>query len=278
MKKFFKYLGISIFLCASFFYTEKTSSVVKEMDKIMIEIREKAEQYKVEPIEAITTKETIIPGLSGKEIDINNSYKEMRYIGKYNEKFLKYKKIEVKEKLIDNLNKTIIGGNKNKKSVSLVFIVENNDNINNIIKILKSKNISATFLISGTWLEDNNHLLYSIASHKHSIGSIGYNYSYNNSSYTWVDSIIKRVTKEKNSFCIKVSDGSHKLCQKYNNYTLESKIIDSNAFINTKKTLDNGTILIYKINNSIEKELEYIISYINKKGLEIVNIKELLKE
>ncbi|HPF83303.1 MAG TPA: hypothetical protein PLV83_03930, partial [Bacilli bacterium] len=111
MKKFFKYLGICILLSISFFYTERTANVVKELDDIMIKIKEEAKNYCIEPIEAIIDKNTIIPGKNGKEIDINNSYREMRYIGDYNSKYLKYKTKYVENKLSDNMNKYIISRN-----------------------------------------------------------------------------------------------------------------------------------------------------------------------
>ena len=41
MKKLFEILGIIALMSFSFFYTEKTLSVVKENDEIMIEIKEK---------------------------------------------------------------------------------------------------------------------------------------------------------------------------------------------------------------------------------------------
>lgn len=278
MKKFFKYLGISLLLSISFFYTEKTASVVKELDEIMLQIRDTASKEWKEPIESILTDTTIIPGINGYEVDINNSYKDMRYLGKYNANYLKYKPIYVKEKLLDNLDKNVISGNPNKKSVSIVFIVDNNDNIDTILNILKVNKIESTFLIDGTWLENNNELLYLLKKDNHSIGSIGYNYSYENSSYPWLDNIIKRVIKEKNSYCIKVDSNTSKICESYNNITIDSQIISNNSLINTKKILQNGSILVYKINSKTEEELELIIKYINSKGLDIINIKNLLSE
>lgn len=278
MKKFFKYLGIAILLSISFFYTEKTASVVKELDDIMINIREIAKTHKIEPVEAIISNNTIIPGINGSEIDINKSYREMRYIGKYNEKFLEYKPIYIKNKLEDNFDKYIISGNKLKKEVSLVFIVENNDDITKSLNILKKNNITATFLFSGIWFENNNEKVYNVANSKHIIGSIGYNYSYNNSSYPWLDNVIKRVSKQKNSYCLRIDEESLKICSDHKNYTIDSDIILDNPLINTKQKLGNGSILIYKLNTYLENELELIIKYIDSKGLSLVNLEQLLKE
>src|SRR5574344_118567 len=228
MKKFFKYLGIALILSISFFNTKKTATVVKELDDIMIKIREISKTYRVEPIEAIIENNTIIPSINVQEINIDKSYREMRYIGKFNDKYLEYKKIFVKNKLEDNLDKYIISGNPSKRATSIVLIVDNKDDITNILRILDDNNVSATFLISGLWLENNNDLIYTIVAKKHSIGSTGYNYSYADSSYPWLDNVIKRVTKDKRSFCLKSSDENLEICSKYHNYTLASNIIKNN--------------------------------------------------
>lgn len=278
MKKFFKYLGFSMLLSISFFYTEKTASVVKDMDDIMIKIKEVALEHKVLPIEAIIENDTIIPGINGSEIDVNNSYKEMRYIGEFNQKYLKYKKINVKNKLSNNKDKYIISGNKHKKDVSLMFIVEDNTDCSTILNILKNNGISATFMISGSWLEKNNNLIYQFVKDNHIVGSIGYNYSYDNPSYPWLDNVIKKITKEKYSYCLKNTNEDLNVCSQNNNYTIDSFVINNNPFNQTKNLLSNGYIYIYKITNDLEEQLNLIIKYINSKDYNIVNIKNLLEE
>ena len=115
MKKFFEYLGLITLVCFSFFYTEKTTSVVKELDDIMIKIKEVAPNYNIEVKEAIIKENTIIPGISGKVVDINASYQSMRKLGAFNENYLEYESIKPKELLKNNLDKYIISGNNFKK-------------------------------------------------------------------------------------------------------------------------------------------------------------------
>ena len=102
MKKFFEYLGLFALVCFSFFYTEKTTSVVKELDDIMIKIKEVSPNCKRDVIEAKIDGDTIIPGISGKEVDINTSYQNMRKIGTFNENYFEYKYIKPKELLKNN--------------------------------------------------------------------------------------------------------------------------------------------------------------------------------
>lgn len=278
MKKFFKYLGFAIICGVSFFYTEKTANVVKELDEIMIKINEVSKNNRIEAVEAEIIGKGIIPGVNGYEIDINNSYRKMRYIGSYNENYLEYKDILVKNRLIDNLDKFIVSGNRKNNNASLVFIIENNTNIDTLLNILKINKVEGTMLISGLWLEKNNDLLYSIIKDNHSVGSISYNYDYENISYPWVDNIIKKVSKSKNSYCINANEKALEICSKYKNYTLHNDVITKDFLINTKNKLTNGSILIYKVNSSLEEELDLIIKYIMTRGIDIVNVNKLLQE
>ncbi len=278
MKKFFKYLGIITLLCGSFIYTEKATTVVKEMDDIMIQIRQNKDKYYVPPVEAIIENDTIIPGINGMEIDVNKSYQNMRSIGLYSDKYYKYKIIKVINSLDKNMNKYIISGNKNKGMTSLVFLVDKNSNIDKVIKILKQNKVKANFFVDGSWLENNNSEIYTIVNNEHDLGSIGYSYKYNNSSYAWLDNIIKRVSKQDISYCIKVDDDSLQRCAQNKNYTISAPIIDKNPLIKTKEILANGSIMIYKINDSLEEELPLIINYIYSKGITIDVLKNLLHE
>lgn len=278
MKKFFKCLGIITLLCGSFIYTEKATTVVKEMDDIMIQIRANKDKYYVPPVEAIIENDTIIPGINGMEIDVNKSYQNMRSIGLYSDKYFKYKVIKVSNSLDNNTNKYIISGNKNKGITSLVFLVEKNTNIDKVIKILDKNKVKANFFVDGSWLEKNNSEIYTIINNDHDLGSIGYNYNYNNSSYAWLDNIIKRVSKEETSYCIKVDEESIDKCSRNKNYTISAPIIVKNPLISTKNILTNGSIIIYKINDTLEEELPLIINYIYSKGITIDTLKNLLQE
>ncbi|HPF83759.1 MAG TPA: hypothetical protein PLV83_06330, partial [Bacilli bacterium] len=173
-------------------------------------------------------------------------------------------------------NKYIISGNKSINNVSIIFIVDKYDNISKLVDIIEQNKVRTNLFISGKWLENNTDYLYEI-SKNNIIGSTGYNYSYIDSSYVWVDSVIKRITKQKNSYCLK-NEESIDICKNNNNYSIKDDIINNNYFVETKKKLNSGSIFIYKINTQLEKELPLIIKYIKAKGYSIVDLNELLKE
>lgn len=280
MKKFFESLGLVALICFSFFYTEKTTSVVKELDDIMIKIKEYASDYEIEVEEAIIEGNTIIPGISGKRVDINDSYQNMRKIGTFNENYLKYEYIRPKELLKNNLDKYIIGASGNKKQVSLIFLVEERNKIKDILNILENNEIKANFFVDGNWFENNNDFIIDLISNKHIVGNLSYNRDYSNSSFIWMDTIIKKIGKQENSYCYK-TDNKKDLenCALQKDYTISPTIeIDDYPLINVKNNLKAGNIISFKINNNLIKELDLIIKYIESKDLEIVNLATLLEE
>lgn len=280
MKKFFEYIGLLTLVCFSFFYTERTASVVKELDDIMIKIKETAPNYSIEVKEAIIKDNTIIPGISGKEVNINSSYQKMRKLGMFNENYLEYNYIKPKEQLKNNLNKYIISGNESKNQVSLIFLVDERSNIDSILKILDKNNIKGNFFIDGNWFENNNDEVVNLINNNHNVGNLSYDLDYQNSSFVWMDTIIKKIGKQKVSFCYKTENIKDlENCALQKDYMISPTTEISNyPLINVKNNLKNGSILSFKVNNSLITELDLIIKYINSKGLEIVNLEELLNE
>ena len=70
MKKILKNIGLATTIILSFIISEKTALAVKEVDEIMSEIKLRQDKYKIEPQDALIEKNTIIPGLNGKQVNI----------------------------------------------------------------------------------------------------------------------------------------------------------------------------------------------------------------
>ena len=91
MDKVYKVI-IAIFLVVfSFFYTEKVIDFIRESDPIMKNIKKSEKDYKVDPINATIKDNKIVPGVNGKTIDYDNSYKKMKKYGTYNESLTVFK-------------------------------------------------------------------------------------------------------------------------------------------------------------------------------------------
>ena len=281
MKKTFEIIGLISLICFSFLYTEKITTVIEENDDILNEIEIVASQYKIKPINAIVSNNNVIPGIFGKEVDIKQSYKKMKKINNFNSNLLVYKEIEPDVSVKEMYDKYIVSGNMQKKEVSLLFLIEKNDNIDEVINILKKYEISSTFYIDGNWFENNNEKIIDLINEGFLIGNLGYNYKYNVSGISWMNTIVTKIGNQKNTYCYTEIDNEDLLniCKNNQSYTIKPNIITNiNPLIEIKKDLKNGSIITLKINKTTIEQLPLIIQYINSKDLKIVNLEELLNE
>ena len=281
MKKIFEVIGLISLVCFSFFYTEKISTVIRDNDDLLKQIEEIESQYKVEAIDATIDGNTIIPGVSGRQIDIKSSYKKMKKVNTFNTNLLVYEKVKPKISVNGTYDKYIISGNKNKKEVGLLFLVESRDDIDKIIAILKKYNIKATFYIDGNWFEQNNEKIISLIEDGNIVGNLGYNYQYDTAGISWMNTIVTKIGNQSATYCY-VEDENEEILNICNNncsYTIKPNlIVDKNPLITIKKNINNGSIIALKINNQLNDELSLIIEYIHSKDLEMVTLSDLLDE
>ena len=90
MKNFFQILGVFALFAISLLYTEQAVTVVRQLDDFMIKINEVKEQYEIKPIDAIITNDEIIPGLNGRKVDADKSYRNMKRAGQFNPNLFEY--------------------------------------------------------------------------------------------------------------------------------------------------------------------------------------------
>ena len=198
MKKIFQIIGFFTLLIFTFTYTSKITMVIKENDKLLKQIEDIENQYIIEPINATIKDNTIIAGISGSKINVKESYKKMKKIDEFNTNLLVYESIKPEISVLDYYDKYIIKSNKNE--VSLLFLVEQNNNIEkilNILNILNNYEIKATFYVDGNWFENNNEKIIDLIEDGHTIGNLGYNYSYNVNGISWMNTIVTKIGNQK---------------------------------------------------------------------------------
>ena len=282
MKKFFSLIGMLSLAIVSFIYTNKIVEVAKQFDDVMTTVSEVSADYYKDPIDGIIIDNvSFIPGINGRNVNVDKSYKKMRKFGGFNKNLLEFDVIPPKNKLENNLDKYIISGNKSKNNVSLIFIVKEHSDITNVLKILNDKNIKADFFVDGYWLEKNNELVSKIINDGNNVGNLSYNMDYQNSAFSWMDTIIKRLSHEKYGFCYSEEENldNLKICSMNNNFTIKPNIIvKSNPLGEIKENLSNGSIISLPVNKLVDSQLLSIINYINSRGIEIVTVKELIRE
>ena len=270
--KFIKFLGLMCLICFTFIYTEKVIDVSINQDEIMIKLKEIENDYKTKPIDAIIEKDTIIPGQIGKSINIETSYKEMKKIGYFEKSLITYENIYPETSIYNNYNKYIISGNKKEKKVSLIYIINNNKTINNILNIITSKQIPITFFIDSSFLNNNIEIIYTL--NYYEIYNYGNNGKYTKDNIIITNNIINNKSNNNSTYCLFLNKNLDSLNNCANNKMLS--IIPSiiGNYNNIKNNLANGSIIL--INNTTE--LSNIIDYIKNKGYNIVPLSNIIKE
>lgn len=281
MKKIFSYLGAISLILISFMISEHTASVMKENDEIMTKINEKYEQYNKEPLDATIDGNTIIPGINGKTVNIEESYKEMKKLGAYNPNYYVYDEIKPDISITKTYDKYIISGNKEKNMISLVFLVHDNDDITNIINITEKQNVKVTFFIDSEWMQKNNDLTIALINNNYTIGNLSINLDYENTEFIWMNNILKRIGKQKTNYCYAEieNEANLKACKNQKNYTIKPNIIIKKYPLQEiKQQIKSGSIIALSVNEKTNNELELIINYIKSKGFILTNLSENLSE
>ena len=281
MKRFFEILGFLSLVCFSFFYTEKTIDVVKQVDDIMITLKEQAPKYQVKAENAKIDGKFMTPGISGKIVNLQKSYEEMKHYGKFHPNLLVYDKVSPEISIKNRYDKYIKTGNPKKRQVSFLFVVDEKGNPSPIIEILKEKKVTGTFFIDGSWLEKNQNELVSLIEGKFTVGNYSYRGDYGHESFVWIDTIIKRVGGQKQSYCLVEKENKKALstCKLQKDYTIYPNIIiKENPYSELTEQVESGSIILMRLDAQVKKELPLMITYLKQKGYEIVNLEQLLEE
>ena len=248
MKNVFRNIGILALACFSFLVTDETITVVKESDKLMIEIKEKASSYFVNGVDGKINDKYIKLGFNGLEIDVLNSYDAMKKIGYFNETMLVYKNIDHKYPLSKNL---IVNGN-SKNEVSLIF--KNPDNIDQILSVFKNSNLNASFLISKEYYLNNFESIEDAIKYGNNIIILDeYNF-------------FKKELKH-DYFCYSTL---YKKCNK----TYIEETINIKNYKMLKEKINKGNIILLDETNYLDIYIKYILS----KGINIVNLDTFINE
>lgn len=267
--KLIKIIGLFCLFTITFFYTEKVINVSQNQDEIMIKIKE-YQNTNINPINAIINNNTIIPGTIGKYVDTESSYKAMKKIGYFEPSLLVYKNIYPEISIYNNYNKYIIKGNTKNKSISLIYIF-NNNTIENILTIGKKYNIKINIFIDSSYLNNNIPLIDKIKDNE--IYNYGSNGTYTKDNLIITNNIINNKSNNKSIYCLFKEENTNSLNNCANTKML-SLLVNTSNFYNIKNNLDNGNIFLIDNTQELSKIIEYIIS----KGFNIVPLSELIVE
>ena len=277
MKYIKKYIYLFIIMLISMYYTNKSIDILKNIDPIMKQIKNTTEKYSVDPIDAVIDDKYISSGVYGKEIDYKESYSKMKQYGKYNEALTVLKETKPTISIEKTYDKYLVKGNPNNRSISLIFKLNKEKDITELLSILEKEDVQVTFFIDGTLLEKNINMIRKLSNHEVEIMS--YNNELNENLLMTSISYLENITNRKPKFCYTetINDKLLNSCAKNKLHTIKSNIIiDKDLSKNIKKDLSSGITIA--INNYNNVELIYSIRYLKSKGYNLVTVSDLYNE
>ncbi len=231
----------------------------------MLTIKEKEDNYRLEAIEAVVTDNTIIPGVKGKEIDLDKSYEEMKSGGVFREEAIVFKDIEPLSILSNNQDKYIIKGSTSKNEVSLIYIV---NNLNDIEKVENYQNI--------TIFMDSKYLTYDRLSKlkNREVYSYGNGGKYTEEIITKDNKILSKFNRQNSNYCL-LKESDEKVLESCMNKKMSTVIPNIiGDYYEVKENISKGSIILLNSLNNVS----LIEKYINSKGYKIVSLSKLLEE
>ena len=243
-----------IALCIlSFYYTEQIALYVKSKNPIMQEIESNKQDLYVDSTNSILIDELyIIPGINGKEVNVNSSFNTMKKLNVYNESQIVYDQIEPRISLKDNKERIIIRGNSKKRKVSLIFEKESK-----LTEYLITKEYKINILINKEQYSTKYEMI---------------NYSTNKTTYNNIDLYLTKNNLNKNLCYIT----NKSLCK--DKYIFQESLIINHSNISTNiNKISSGEIILIKDTLTLN-ELDLLINKIKSQDLSIVPLSELISE
>ncbi len=263
----------------SFYYTNKTIDIIRETDPLMKQIKEESLKYEVPAENAKIDDNKITPGKNGQTVDYEKTYQKMKRYGTYNESLTVFKETTPAISIEGTYDKFVISGNEEKKQVSLIFPITKDSSPGEIIRILNQEGVVGTFFLDGLWLENNLSIVKDITNHELEI--LSYDNHYEEIYFSSAIQYLKNTTGQQSHYCYADYDNKTviELCSKLKLHTITPTIkITNTPFQDIKTKLQNGAIISFPINTTIELELKTVVNYIQSKGYDIVTLQTLLSE
>ncbi len=267
-----------LLLIFSFFYTNKAVELVQNADPIMKEIKNSSLKYEVNAKNALIVGNKIIPGENGLEVDYQKSYQKMKKYGSYNEALTTLKETSPTISVNDYYDKYVVTGNSEDREVALIFKVDQNTDILNLIDILNSKKAVATFFIDGVVLEKNLQAILKLSNFE--IELLNYNGGYERDFFISAKNYLEDITKKEAKYCYLDYDRKEviNLCSSLKMHTVMPSIkVEKNAYAEIKEKLSNSAIITIPSNIS-QENLSITLDYIKNRGYRFLLLDSLLSE
>ena len=278
MKRVYPVILSCLLIAFSFYYTNKVAGIVRGKDPIMQSIKEEKANYEKKAINANVSGDNIIPGKNGKKVNIEASFQKMSQYGKYNDSLYVFDEVEPEVSINTYFDKYVESGREDSKDVALVFDILRFDNMDDVLSLLESNNVTATFFVDGLFMVNNRSLLEYVSKKCYEIELLSYNGSYDKIYFESSLHVLNDITKDRPKYCVAHYDKKEVLdiCNSLSLHTVIPSVDTSNnSFGVVKNKLRGGSII--GLSNS-RVNLNTIINYIKQKGYNLVRLDTLLQE
>ena len=281
IKKVIEVIFAILLVLFSFYYTEKAIVLLESNDPIMKEIKDKGKSREEEAINAKVEGNYLIPGYNGLVIDLDDSFTKMKGYGSYNEALLVFEEVKPSISIDDYYDKYISSGNGISTNIALVFTIDNNSYIDNLLNILKEMNIVGTFFIDGKFTDNNTSFVVDAVVNGNEVEVLNYDNSYDELLFKASIDKIKTLTSTSPKYCYATYDNEEvlNLCSKLSMHTIIPTLkLDNNIYSNLKGNLRSGSIISIKLTEENVSKLKVVINYIKQRGFNLVTLDTLLNE
>ena len=279
MKRIFQMIGLICFIIFSFFYTDRVMTVIREEDKIMIELKNIQSLVHVKASNAIIVDDTIIPGSNGKRVNIDKSYKAMRSKGIFEQSEIVFDKIQPDISILQNKDKYVVLGNPKKKSISILFILDDDKYLGKVQSILNDRDVVSNYFVSYDYLISNTTEIKEMKNCE--VYSYGDNGNYTPDYLLFSNNLISRISNHEANICMALEKDKDilTLCNKNNLYTIIPDIIVlKNGYDIVKSSITSGSMILFYMNQDTVRDLGVILDYIHSKGYEFSLLSQLISE
>ena len=239
---------------------------------ILIKLKSIEDNYKIEAIDATISDDTIVPGINGRVLDVEKTYKYLKQVGVVDESLFKYKVVSPKVSLSNNIDKYITKANPKKDSVAILITLNSKTNLNKVLSVANSKKAKINFFIEYNYLMENIAILNELKEHE------VYSYiPYSPDTLIISNNIIRNKMYNEPIYCLTSTKDIKVLniCSSSNMYTILPSIIG--GYTEIKSSLENGSIILLS-NDKITNELDVSINYIKNKGYNISGLSSHISE
>ena len=275
-KTFGKLLSLFLLLLISFMYTDKVFCEVKESNPVMKEIINYKSKNDIKAKNAEIIGDEITIGQNGISINSYKSYDNMKKDKKFNKDKIVYTESSPKISINDTYDYYITRGNTNKKYVSIIFKIDDKDDLDYILNLNNS--IKLNIFIDGKLIEEDISIIKDLVKLDYEVYNLGYNGKYCSKKIGLTNNTLEAVTNYKSMYCLNEEKNNNylKICKKNKMLSISPKYVNS-SIEEIKNNLSNGMIIVYDP-NEFNNNVNILSKAVTSRGYEIVKLSDLITE